>query len=163
MNMNIKVFFLKVLTLAALLAGLALPPVTQAASREVPPDALRCLALAVYFEAGSEPHAGKEAVAHVVLNRAQHAGFPGGVCGVVQQGGEQRPCQFGWYCDGRSDQPTSVRMWQSAQDVAREALMGRSDDPTDGALYFAPARAQRPAWTHRLTQVARIGGHVFYR
>lgn len=163
MNMNIKAFLPKVLALAALFAGLALPPVTHAASREVPPDALRCLALAVYFEAGSEPHSGKEAVAHVVLNRAQHAGFPGGVCDVVQQGGEGGRCQFGWYCDGRSDQPTSDRMWRSAQDVAREVLAGRSDDPTDGALYFAPARAKRPAWTHRLTQVARIGGHVFYR
>jgi spore germination cell wall hydrolase CwlJ-like protein len=129
----------------------------------VPPDALRCLALVVYFEAGAEPRAGKEAVAHVVLNRAQHAGFPGGVCGVVQQGGEQRPCQFGWYCDGRSDEPTSARMWQSAQDVARAALAGESEDPTGGALYFAQAQKQRPSWTRRLTQVARIGGHIFYR
>lgn len=163
MNMNIKAFFLAAAVSIAWLAGLATPPAARAAGREVPPDALRCLALAVYFEAGSEPHAGKEAVAHVVLNRAQHAGFPGGVCGVVQQGGEQRPCQFGWYCDGRSDQPTSARMWQSAQEVARDALAGRSDDPTGGALYFAPARTKRPSWTQRLTQVARIGGHVFYR
>lgn len=163
MNMNIKAFLPRVLAFAALLAGLALPPVTHAASREIPPDALRCLALAVYFEAGSEPRTGKEAVAHVVLNRVQHAGFPGGVCGVVQQGSDSGRCQFGWYCDGHSNRPTSARMWQSAQDVAREVLAGRSDDPTDGALYFAPARAKRPAWTHRLTQVARIGGHVFYR
>ncbi len=133
MNMNIKAFLPKVLALAALFAGLALPPVTHAASREVPPDALRCLALAVYFEAGSEPHSGKEAVAHVVLNRAQHAGFPGGVCDVVQQGGEGGRCQFGWYCDGRSDQPTSDRMWRSAQDVAREVgdfVLQRADGLT---------------------------------
>lgn len=163
MNMNIKTFFLAALVSIGWLAGLTSSPAAHAAGREVPPDALRCLALAVYFEAGSEPQAGKEAVAHVVLNRAQHAGFPGGVCGVVQQGGEQRPCQFGWYCDGRSDEPTSTRMWQSAQEVAREALAGRSDDPTGGALYFAPVRTTRAAWTQRLTQVARIGGHVFYR
>lgn len=163
MNMKIKAVFSLALLAVAFFAGLATPRPVRAAGHEVPPDALRCLALAVYFEAGSEPRAGKEAVAHVVLNRVQHAGFPGGVCGVVQQGGDDGRCQFGWYCDGRSDQPTSVRMWQSAQDVAREVLAGRSDDPTGGALYFAQVRAKRLAWTHRLTQVARIGGHVFYR
>ena len=163
MNMKIKTFFAATVLFGGLVAGLFAPPAARAAGREVPPDALRCLALAVYFEAGSEPQAGKQAVAHVVLNRAQHAGFPGGVCGVVQQGGEQRSCQFGWYCDGRSDQPTSARMWQSAQEVAREVLAGRVDDPTGGALYFAQARAKRPAWTQHLTQIARIGGHVFYR
>ncbi len=163
MNMKIKTIFAAAVLLGGLVAGLFAPPAARAAGREVPPDALRCLALAVYFEAGSEPQAGKQAVAHVVLNRAQHAGFPGGVCSVVQQGGEQRHCQFGWYCDGRSDQPTSARMWQSAQEVAREVLAGQVDDPTGGALYFAPVRAKRPAWTQHLTQIARIGGHVFYR
>ena len=54
-------------------------------------------------------------------------------------------------------------MWQSAQDVAREVLAGRSDDPTGGALYFVRSRVKRPPWTQRLTQVAHIGGHVFYR
>lgn len=161
--MKIKIFLAISVLSSGLVAGLFAAPAARAAGREVPSDALRCLALAVYFEAGSEPQAGKEAVAHVVLNRAQHAGFPGGVCGVVQQGGEQRPCQFGWYCDGRSDRPTSSRMWESAQEVAREVLAGRVDDPTGGALYFTPARATRPTWTKRLTQIARIGGHVFYR
>jgi spore germination cell wall hydrolase CwlJ-like protein len=161
--MKIKTFLFAAVLLGTMLAGLLAPPAARAAGREVPPDALRCLALAVYFEAGGEPQAGKQAVAHVVLNRAQHAGFPGGVCSVVQQGGGQRQCQFGWYCDGRSDQPTSARMWQSAQDVAREVLAGQVDDPTGGALYFAPVRAKRPAWTQHLTQIARIGGHVFYR
>ena len=54
-------------------------------------------------------------------------------------------------------------MWQSAQDVARAVLTGQTADPTHGALYFAQARASRPAWTRRLTQIARIGGHIFYR
>jgi spore germination cell wall hydrolase CwlJ-like protein len=161
--MKIKAFFSVALLLGVLVSGLIAPPVVSAAGREVPPDALRCLALAVYFEAGSEPQLGKEAVAHVVLNRAQHAGFPGGVCGVVQQGGQQRPCQFGWYCDGRSDEPASSRTWQSAREVARQVLAGRVGDPTDGALYFTQVRSGRQAWTRRLTQVARIGGHVFYR
>lgn len=163
MNMKTKAFLASAALLGSLLVGLLVPPETRAAGREVPPDALRCLALAVYFEARGEPQAGKEAVAHVVLNRAQHAGFPGGVCGVVQQGGEQRPCQFGWYCDGRSDDPTHARMWESSMEVAREVLTDKRDDPTGGALYFTRARVTPPTWTQRLTRVAQIGGHIFYR
>ena len=163
MNMNIKAFLASALGLVVFVAGLTVPSGARAAGREVPHGALRCLALAVYFEARSEPRTGKEAVAHVVLNRVQHAGFPGGVCDVVEQGSQGGHCQFSWYCDGRSDQPTSTRMWESAQDVAREVLAGQSDDPTGGALYFVRARAKRAAWTQRLTQVARIGSHVFYR
>ena len=161
--MKIKRISLAALAFAAVFAGLSLPTPARAGGREVPPDALRCLALAVYFEARGEPREGKAAVAHVVLNRARAAGFPAGVCQVVRQGGEQRPCQFGWWCDGRSDQPAPGRMWESSQDVAREVLAGQVQDPTEGALYFMPVRAKQPTWTERLTRVARIGGHVFYR
>ncbi len=149
--------------LGLLVVTAAVPPPARAAGSQVPPEALRCLALAVYFEARGESVEGKAAVAHVVVNRAREAGFPDGVCQVVQQGGEQRPCQFGWYCDGRSDQPRAGRMWESSLDVAQEVLAGRLQDPTDGALYFVRMRAKKPSWTRRLTQVAHIGGHVFYR
>ncbi|GAB4350769.1 MAG: hypothetical protein Kow0073_05440 [Immundisolibacter sp.] len=149
--------------LGTLAAGLLAPLQARAAGREVPPEALRCLALTVYFEARGESREGQAAVAHVVVNRAREAGFPGGVCEVVQQGGEQRPCQFGWYCDGHSDHPRAGRVWETALDVARAVLAGRLEDPTDGALYFVRERAKKPSWTHRLTQVAHIGGHIFYR
>lgn len=146
-----------------LVAIVAVPPPARAAGPQVPPEALRCLALAVYFEARGESIEGKAAVAHVVVNRAREAGFPDRVCDVVQQGGEQRPCQFAWYCDGRSDQPRAGRMWETSLDVAQEVLAGRLEDPTDGALYFVQARIMKPSWTRRLTRVAHIGDHVFYR
>jgi N-acetylmuramoyl-L-alanine amidase len=125
--------------------------------------AQECLAQAVYFEAASEPPEGQRAVAHVVLNRARDRGFPGDVCAVVREGGEQRPCQFGWWCDGRSDSPVPGQRWETAKRVARDALAGRSKDPTDGALYFHRADLGRLAWTRELTRVARIGAHVYYR
>ncbi len=161
--MKIKRISLVALVLVTVFSGLGLPAPARAGAREVPPDALRCLALAVYFEARGEPREGKEAVAYVVLNRAREAQFPGGVCQVVQQGGEQRPCQFGWWCDGRSDKPAPGRMWESSQDVAREVLAGQVEDPTQGALYFLRVKAREPTWAERLTRLARIGGHVFYR
>jgi spore germination cell wall hydrolase CwlJ-like protein len=161
--MKIKKLFSAAVLLGGLAAGLFALPEARAAGREVPPEALRCLALAVYFEARGESVEGQAAVAHVVVNRAREAGFPEGVCQVVQQGGEQRPCQFGWYCDGRSDRPRAGRLWETSLDVAQEVLAGRLEDPTDGALYFVRRRAKKPSWTHRLTRVAHIGGHVFYR
>ena len=108
-----------------LVAIVAVPPPARAAGPQVPPEALRCLALAVYFEARGESIEGKAAVAHVVVNRAREAGFPDRVCDVVQQGGEQRPCQFAWYCDGRSDQPRAGRMWETSLDVAQEVVRHR--------------------------------------
>lgn len=122
-----------------------------------------CLALAVYFEAAGEPLRGQQAVAHVVLNRAAQADFPGSVCAVVRQGGEQPPCQFSWWCDGRSDRPEPGQRWESAQRVARDALAGGSVDPTGGALYFHRADLGRLTWTRPLEVAAYIGAHVYYR
>ena len=125
--------------------------------------AQQCLALTVYFEAAGETLESQRAVAHVVLNRANHAGFPGDVCAVVRQGGENGPCQFHWWCDGRSDRPEPGRQWQTAQRVAADALAGRSADPTRGALYFHRADLGRLTWTQPLRLAARIGSHVYYR
>ncbi|HEY5624614.1 MAG TPA: cell wall hydrolase, partial [Gammaproteobacteria bacterium] len=50
-------------------------------------SALLCLALAVYYEARSEPFLGQVAIAEVVLNRVGDPAYPADVCSVVQQGG----------------------------------------------------------------------------
>ena len=44
-----------------------------------------CLAQNIYFEAANQPHAGRMAVAHVVLNRVEDGQFPNAVCDVVYQ------------------------------------------------------------------------------
>ena len=74
-------------------------------------ESLRCMALNIYHEARGEPIEGKIAVGHVVLNRAASRRFPGQICAVVKQGGENRRyrCQFSWWCDGRSDRPPRCR------------------------------------------------------
>lgn len=153
-----------VATLGVLLALMWTAAPAQARQSSAVRDAeLRCLALTVYFEAAGETLRGQQAVAHVVLNRARASGFPEDVCAVVRQGGEQRPCQFNWWCDGRSDRPEPGPRWQIAQRVARDALAGRSVDPTGGALYFHRADLGRLTWTRPLEVVARIGAHVYYR
>ncbi len=125
-------------------------------------EATRCLALAMYWEAKAEGAAGMRAVGQVVLNRVAHPKFPGTVCGVVRQGGEQPPCQFSWWCDGKSDQPTEAQSWALAQRLARGLLADRPKDPTRGALFFHSTRISTP-WVLPRQRTAQIGSHIFYR
>ena len=119
----------------------------------------QCLALAMYWEARGESDRGMAAVGAVVLNRVADDRFPGSVCAVVKQEGETPPCQFSWWCDGKSDRPRDQDSWQRALGVADRLLHTRYNT-IKGALFFH-STAIRPKWDYR--RVARIGGHVFYR
>jgi len=140
-------------------------PVKEArlAHGEQLPDDLHCLAQNIYFEARSEPKAGKLAVAHVVLNRVDSGRFPSSVCNVVRQGGEmvRHRCQFSWWCDGKSDQPRDRRAWRESVGLAKLVLGGRTDDPTAGALWYH-ADYVSPNWRHTFLQGPTIGRHIFY-
>lgn len=171
------------LALAAILAGPARPalaplPTPQAAEQlqaitpkpgPARPLAVKasaadreCLAMAIYWEARGETEAGKAAVAHVTLNRVGADSFPASICGVVRQGGSEGPCQFGWYCDGRPDDPTDPAAWAEARTVADRVLAGLRPDPTGGALYFH-GRHEHPQWGQSYASRKVIGNHVFLR
>jgi len=122
-------------------------------------EARHCMALTLYWEARGEGRDGMLAVGWVVLNRVDDDRFPDTVCGVVYQGGETPPCQFSWWCDGRSDRPSSRGQWDVARSLADELLITRPPDRTHGALFFHSASIESP-W--RRTKTARIGNHVFY-
>ena len=128
-----------------------------------PVDEIRCLALNIYFEARSEPEAAKLAVGHVVMNRVNSGRFPSTVCDVVQQGGElpRYRCQFSWWCDGRSDKPRNKREWQKSADHASSVYWGRTEDPTEGALWYH-ADYIKPAWRKHFQRGPKIGRHIFY-
>ena len=121
-----------------------------------------CLALALYWEARGEGRHGMLAVGWTILNRVESGDFPGTPCTVVRQGGERPPCQFSFWCDGRSDRPRNERSWNEAQIVAAELLTDPPRDPTRGALFFHSTNV-RPSWTRTRTRTATIGAHVFYR
>ncbi len=123
-------------------------------------QAQHCLALAMYWEARGEGEKGMYAVGSVVMNRVQDKRFPDSACAVVKQGGETAPCQFSWWCDGKSDRPTNKRSWARAMHVANQVLHGRRSDPTRGALFFH-STSVNPGW--RLKRSARVGDHIFYR
>lgn len=126
-------------------------------------DDLHCLALNIYHEARSEPPSGQLAVAQVTLNRVASKSFPQSVCDVVKQGGQKRNrCQFSWWCDGKSDQPTEMKAWRKSLDLGRRVLADQVSDPTDGALFYH-ATYVSPKWSRSFQRTAQIGRHLFYR
>lgn len=153
---------LRCATLVALL-GILIGSVPAAARADhTPPDETECLALTLYFEAGNEGEDGMLAVAAVVFNRLRHDEFPATVCEVVKEGGETPPCQFSWWCDGKSDQPPDNAYWHAARDLAHDLLAEPPPDPTDRALFYHAVEIEVP-WFLELTRTAQIGNHIFYR
>ncbi|MGD8430132.1 MAG: cell wall hydrolase [Ectothiorhodospiraceae bacterium] len=142
--------------------GLVLMAALAANAHAQRDGAAQCLARTVYFEARGDGVEGMEAVAAVVMNRVRHRDFPNSVCAVVKQGGETPPCQFSYWCDGRSDRPGDAELWQIAQGIARRALAGELPDPVDGALFFHTEEAGSP-FGGRRKYVGKVGSHLFYR
>ena len=134
--------------LAALVAQLSS---TNPGSRE-----LECLAGAIYFESKSEPLKGQLAVGHVIANRAASGRFPSSYCGVVYQ-----RSQFS-FVRGHSMPPIarSGKQWRNAVAIARIVDQKLAPTPVSKAMFFH-ARRVSPGW--RLTRVATLGNHVFYR
>jgi len=127
-------------------------------------DDMRCLALAIYWEGKSDGRESQAGVAHVVLNRLKDPRFPKTICAVVHEGGDGRrgKCQFSWWCDGKSDEPTNAAQWQEAQRIARTEARTGAADPTNGALYFHQ-RNLSPSPSNNRQRTATLGDHVFYR
>lgn len=124
--------------------------------------ALKCMTEAIYFEAGNEHLAGKEAVAQVVLNRMRHRSYPNSVCGVVYQGVNDRVCQFSFTCDGSLLDPPVPEVWDKAEAVARRALAGKQFAPIGTATHYH-ADYVVPKWAYSLAKLKVIGTHIFYR
>ena len=121
-------------------------------SREV-----ECLAVGVYFESKSEPFAGQLAVANVIANRANSKGrFPSSYCGVLKQRG-----QFS-FVRGSGWPPIAKNgaQWKSALSAARIVHSAEQASNIGRAMFFHAKRVS-PGW--KLTKVAAIGNHIFYR
>ena len=117
---------------------------------------LACLAGAIYFEAKGETLAGQLAVGRVIVARSRSGRFPASYCGVVYQ-----RSQFSFVQGhGMPAINKSGRAWTEAARIARIAHEGSWKSPVEGALFFHAARVS-PNW--RLTRLARIDNHVFYR
>ncbi len=125
--------------------------------------ALQCLTTAIYYEAATEPDAGQQAVAQVILNRVRHPAFPATVCGVVFQGSDHAGCQFSFACDGSLQRGTPGKAaWLRALKVAAAALGGHVM-PQVGLATHYHTYAVTPAWNRSLVMTAAIGAHFFHR
>ena len=129
---------------------------------------VQCLAENIYFEARSESTAGRVAVALVTLNRVEHPNYPDTVCGVVKQTKyypsgriDLHSCQFSWYCDGKSDEPTE-NCWEEILTLASVMLGWESSDVTDGALWYHSKKVN-PTWADHYVQTISIDNHIFYK
>jgi hypothetical protein len=125
--------------------------------------ALQCLTSAIYYEAATEPDAGQQAVAQVILNRVRHPAFPATVCGVVYQGSERTTgCQFSYACDGSMARAPSRTYWLRAMKVAAAALNGHVFAPVGLATHYH-TYAVTPSWNRSLVMTAALGAHFFHR
>ncbi|MBS0475789.1 MAG: cell wall hydrolase [Proteobacteria bacterium] len=117
---------------------------------------LNCLAAAIYFEAKSESLAGQLAVGRVIVARSKSGRFPDSYCGVVFQ-----RSQFS-FVHGASLPAIrkASRQWKNAAAIAQIAHAGSWKSEAEGALFFHAAYVS-PGW--RLTRLARVDNHVFYR
>jgi N-acetylmuramoyl-L-alanine amidase len=128
---------------------------TKAAETPVD-DEEKCLASAIFYEARSESFEGQLAVAKVILNRVESGRFARSICGVVVQ-----PGQFS-FVRGGAIPAVSLKSndWREALAIARIAQAKLHPSSAGNALFFHATHVN-PRW--RLTRVASIGNHVFYR
>lgn len=130
--------------------------VSDYAGADVADGETDCLARAVYWESKGEPLSGQLAVAEVIINRARSGRFASTLCGVVRQRG-----QFSFVRGGHIPAaPQASRDWRTAVAIARIARQELAVGGAPRALFFH-ARRVNPRW--RLTRVATVGNHVFYR
>lgn len=126
------------------------------------------LARTIYGEARGESVRGKEAVACVILNRVnrakQRSGYWWGnsvkqVC--------LKPWQFSCWNenDPNRDKILSVeaghKVFDTCLRIARRALSGCLEDPTDGATHYHNENVN-PPWARGKPACAEIGRHLFY-
>jgi spore germination cell wall hydrolase CwlJ-like protein len=113
---------------------------------------VECLAKNIYHEARSESLRGQLAVAHVTLNRVDSGRYSSSLCGVVYQRN-----QFSW----TQNPPviSNVSLYKKIKVLAYDVIMGKTTDPTRGALSFHNKTVD-PGWKKSPKIV--IDNHIFY-
>jgi len=118
-----------------------------------------CLALALFFEARSEPVVAQEAIAGVILNRVADSRYPDDVCEVVFE-----PKQFSWTHDGLSDDPDDYtnhgdrQAWSQLQEAAEELLV---EEPYVSSTHYHTISVS-PGWAQHYEFDGRHGAHLFF-
>ena len=114
----------------------------------------------VVGEARGETLLGQQAVAHVILNRAEKKGS--GLANVCLA-----RWQFSCWNEGDPNRALIEKLtpadpaYQDAMYVMLGALRGHLSDPTAGSRHYHTPSVS-PSWAAGKTAVAHIGGHLFF-
>ena len=122
---------------------------------------LICMAKNIYYEAASEPHEGKLAVAQVTINRANSRNYPSDFCGVVYQK-VNGTCQFSWVCE-KEYAVRNEYAWEEAMYIAKRAMTESvlHKELSKAKAMFFHATHVKPEWNN-IRVVKQIGNHIFY-
>lgn len=131
------------------------------------PQQITCMAMNIFYEAGSENYDGKVAVGRVVLNRITH-GFARTPCDVIYQqhtidDGEssRKLCQFSWTCMEVSKPSRNNPIYVEAERIAWELLAhDKYRDVISKSTLFFHATSVQPNWPYSVDRI--IGNHIFY-
>ena len=121
------------------------------------------LALTAWREARNEPHLGKVAVVHSIMNRVRRPSWWGdNVLAVVT-----KKWQYSSMTDPKDPQLVkwpleSDARWQECLEVARGVLDGTITNPVPGADGYYADSIPPPRWADPKKLVAKIGHHSFY-
>lgn len=113
----------------------------------------------VYAESCGESYNGKLAVASVILNRANHVGFPKSISGVINQKNAFSCVKRGKvFHRGKSD----IVPDSSSYAAVLDALKG--NDPTYKAVFFYNPEIATSQWMKNIKKanIKTIGNHVFF-
>lgn len=128
------------------------PVADPVATPTADPREVECIAKVIVHEAANQPYKGMVAVAQVITNRMKDRRFPKTACAVVNQ-----PRQF--FNVNAYNPSRKTRVWQTALQIAEDALQERAEPIVPGALYFNSVGGGMPG----RTAISQIGDHVFYR
>ena len=133
-------------------------------------DEVTVLAQTIWGEARGEGNKGMEAVASVIINRADYP--PKGTLwwGHTIEEVCKKPYQFECWNQGNQNrvQMESVTeddpQFRMAVGIAKRAVTRKLRDSTNGATHFyAYNKITMPDWARGHTPTATIGGHRFYK
>jgi len=118
---------------------------------------LGCLARNIFAEAGREPYLGKMSVAQITYNRVKSGKWGKTFCQVVYA-----PRQFSWTnTDATLMKLPTGPNWKASIDAARAFRDGTRVAKLEGSNHYH-ATYVAPKWDKNMTQVAKVGQHVFY-
>lgn len=129
-----------------------------------PQTTIDIMARTIWGEARGEGYNGMLAVANVINNRAKLGGWWG--TNIVSVALAKYQFSAWNLNDTNLDKLLSVDIsnpqFKTAVEIASGVINGELDDNTNGATHYH-TMAVNPKWKNPDKEVARIGGHIFYR